>query len=75
MTGATEYDFRIELMNEKIKFKDKWLYLVDSVVILTPNASKKLYEELKVYISKYEKDHEKLNLPGEVDVEDEFHQS
>jgi hypothetical protein len=64
--GATKYDYRIELMNEKIKFKGKWTYLLDSIVILTPSAAKKLHKELSKYIEKYEDEN------GEIEESDEI---
>ena len=63
--GGTKYDFRFELFNEKIKSDtDKeWLYVSDALVILTPQAAKKLYSTLNKYVKEYEKDHGTIEDP------------
>lgn len=50
----TKYDFRIELMNERLKFEDRWEYVSDAMVILTPQAAKKLRDILSNYVKKHE---------------------
>jgi len=57
----TDVDVRIELFNEKIKRDDQWVYASDGLVILTPQAAKKLYLRLKDVVGQMESD-------GEIDV-------
>ena len=56
--GGTEFDFRFELFNEKIKFPpdNKWTYVSDAMIILTPQAARKLQKLLDNFIKKYERD-------------------
>ena len=58
--GYTNYDFRIEMMNEKLKTGKDWMYLVEALMILTPTAAKKLSKQLSESIKAYEKDHGKI---------------
>jgi hypothetical protein len=71
--GGTEYDFRFELFNEKIKLgsNKEWSYIGDALIILTPKAAKKLYSTLDAYIKSYEKDHGSLNDPDPIKVDEE----
>jgi hypothetical protein len=50
----TDADIRIELFNEKRETEDEVIYYSDGLVILTPEAAKKLSTELKGMIEKYE---------------------
>jgi len=52
----TEYDFRIELFNEKMKVEEneEWSYLSEGMIILTPNAVKKLKNILDEAVKEYE---------------------
>lgn len=51
----TSYDFRIETMNERMKFEEHAHVVVDSVIILTPQCAKKLHSTLGKLIAGYEK--------------------
>jgi len=55
----TEYDFRIELFNEKINAaakegKEEWTFISEGLVIMTPLAAKKLNKLLTEKIGEYE---------------------
>jgi len=56
----TEYDFRIELFNEKMKEEEKedddeeWTYISEGMIILTPNVVKKLKNILDEAVKEYE---------------------
>lgn len=65
IVSMTDSDFRIELLNEKFKTKDGWVYHSDHMVILTAQAAKKLLQDLEKQISTYEKEH------GEIEVSEE----
>ncbi len=68
----TKYDFRIELMNEKLKFERHWDYISDAMVILTPQAAKKLRDALTNYIKKHEEKEGTIEKPDMIsrDVSD-----
>ncbi|MHB1440724.1 MAG: DUF3467 domain-containing protein [Cuniculiplasma sp.] len=70
--GGTEYDFRFELFNEKIKLgsSKEWSYISDALIILTPRAAKKLHSILGAYIKSYEKDHGSLSDPDPIEVDE-----
>ncbi len=75
--GGTEYDFRFELFNEKIRFspEDKWSYISDAMVILTPQAAKKLKGLLEDYLKKYEKEKGEISVnPSNIDPSVENYQ-
>lgn len=57
--GLTTQDFRYELMNEKIydEEADEWTYIADALVILSPTAAKRLYDQLRGDIELYEREH------------------
>lgn len=57
--GLTTQDFRYELMNEKVLDGDsnKWVYVSDALLILSPAAAKKFYEAIKKDIELYEREH------------------
>ena len=50
----TEYDFRIELFNEKLKDEkgEDWAYISEAMIILTPSAVKKLKNILDTAVEK-----------------------
>ena len=50
----TEYDFRIELFNEKLKGKEDehWTYVSEAMIILAPSAIKKLKNILDKAVEK-----------------------
>ena len=52
----TEYDYRIELFNEKMKVEEseEWSYISEGMIILTPNAVKKLKNILDEAVKEYE---------------------
>jgi len=60
----TEYDFRIELFNEKMKTegedeeegeeKEEWVYISEAMVILSPNAVRKLKKVIDEAVKEYE---------------------
>ena len=60
----TEYDFRIELFNEKMKVEDvnekmraedeEWTYISEGMIILTPHVVKKLKSILDEAVKEYE---------------------
>ena len=54
--SQTEFDFRIELFNEKFQVEDGWAYHSDGLIILTPEAAKKLLIDLQKNISSFEKE-------------------
>lgn len=68
----TEYDFRIELFNEKMKTegegeeegeekeekKEEWVYISEAMVILTPNAVRKLKKVIDEAVKEYEENKE-----------------
>lgn len=64
----TEYDFRIELFNEKMKTegeekeekeeKEEWVYISEAMVILTPNAVRKLKKVIDEAVKEYEENEE-----------------
>jgi len=58
--GATTQDFRIELMNEKLKEHDEWHLVSDAMVILTPTAAKRLLNMLQAFVETHEKEHGKI---------------
>lgn len=64
--GGTQYDFRFELFNEKIKIDANkgWSYISDALIILTPQAAKKLFTILDKYVKEFEKDHGTIEDPG-----------
>lgn len=72
--GGTKYDFRFELFNEKIKIQPNkdWSYISDALIILTPQAAKKLYSKLDKYIKKFEKDHGTLEDPDPIEKSEEM---
>lgn len=67
--GGTKYDFRFELLSEKIKglTDDRWIYVSDALIILTPQAAKKLHTTLDKYLKAYEKDHGEIEDPDTLD--------
>ncbi len=71
--GGTEYDFRFELFNEKIKMDSnkEWSYISDALIILTPKAAKRLQTILDAYIKTYEKDHGSLSDPDPIKLDED----
>lgn len=69
IAGGTKYDFRFELFSEKLKVVDsnEWTYISDALVILTPQAAKKLHSYLEKYLKSYEKEHGKIEDPDLID--------
>jgi len=63
--SLTDSDIRIELLNEKFKNNDSWLYHSDHMVILTREAAKKLMLDLQKQISQYEEKN------GEIEVSED----
>lgn len=57
---STQYDFRIETMNERMRFEDHTHLVVDGVLILTPQSAKKLHDKLGKLINEYEKEHQNI---------------
>lgn len=72
--GGTQYDFRFELFNEKIKIDAKkgWSFISDALIILTPQASKKLLSLLDKYVKEFEKDHGTLEDPDPIQKKEEI---
>ncbi len=66
--GGTQYDFRFELFNEKIKIDANkgWSYISDALIILTPQAAKKLFTILDKYVKEFEKDHGTIGDPDPI---------
>jgi len=62
LVAITDCDVRIELMNEKFRDEDAWVYHSDHMVILTMQAAKKLFIDLNKKLSKYEEEN------GEIEV-------
>ena len=56
VVSQTEYDLRLELMNEKIKTEDtpEEIFIIDQMIILTPLAAKELSEQLEKVIKQWE---------------------
>lgn len=50
----TDVDFRIELFNEKFESEEETVFYSDGIVMLTPEAAKKLMIELTRAVEKYE---------------------
>ncbi|MDV0446514.1 hypothetical protein MsAg5_03560 [Methanosarcinaceae archaeon Ag5] len=57
--GATDQDFRYELLNEKSydSENEKWNYYSDGLLILSPVGAKKLWNKLSADINLYEREH------------------
>ena len=57
--GVTTQDFRYELMNEKIydEEENKWTYVADSLLILSPVAAKRLLIKLTDDMNVHEREH------------------
>jgi hypothetical protein len=55
----TEYDYRLELFNEKMQFveegtdKEEWVYLSDGMIILPPKAVERLKKKTLAYQDKF----------------------
>jgi hypothetical protein len=58
----TDVDIRIELFNEKRETEDEIIFYSDGLVLLTPEAAKKLSLELNIMIESYE------NEKGEIKI-------
>ena len=54
--GLTNQDFRIELLNEKIKEKNSWFFISDAMLILSPVGAKRLLNLLKELVETHEKE-------------------
>jgi len=50
--SPTDVDIRIEFFNEKVKTEEGLIFYSDGMAMLTPEAAKKLYFELKNAIEK-----------------------
>jgi len=62
--GLTDQDFRVELLNEKVK-DDKnadWNYISDAMIIMTPIGAKRLLGLLKSNIEVYESEFGEISL-------------
>jgi hypothetical protein len=72
--GGTQYDFRFELFNEKIKIdaNKSWSYISDALIILTPQAAKKLFTILDKYVKEFEKDHGTIKDPDPIQKNDDI---
>lgn len=55
--SRTEFDIRLEMMNEKFKDEDNQtdVFVIDQMVILTPLAAKELSEQLHKIVIEWEK--------------------
>ena len=68
----TEFDFRIELFNEKINAatkegKEEWTFISEGLVIMTPLAAKKLNKLLTEKIKEYESEKGEITeTPAEI---------
>jgi len=68
----TEYDFRMELFNEKINTvakegKEEWTFISEGLVIMTPLAAKKLNKLLTGKIKEYESEKGEITeTPAEI---------
>jgi hypothetical protein len=60
--AITPVDFRVQFLNEKIKYEDGWFYTADAMVILNPRAAKKLGKFLDEAIKTYEAEHGVIDL-------------
>jgi hypothetical protein len=63
--SPTDVDIRIEFFNEKVKTEEGIVFYSDGVAMLTPEAAKKLYLELKNAIEKYETEKGEIQIKGE----------
>ena len=61
MVAMTQHDLRVEFFNEKYNIKkpdtdddDVWVYMSESMVLLTPLAAKRLKNALSRNIKRYE---------------------
>jgi len=56
LVGMSEYDFRIEFFNERMRAEKakKWIYFSEGMAILTPLAAKRLRDALSEKIDQYE---------------------
>lgn len=60
----TEYDFRIELFNEKMKIEEEvegeeeedFVYISEAMVILTPNAVRELKKVIDKAVKEYDEE-------------------
>jgi len=66
--GLTNQDFRIELLNEKLKEENTWAYISDALIICSPIGAKKLYNLLKDMVTTYEKEKGEIKLDKEEKV-------
>lgn len=55
--SLTPVDFRIQFLNEKLKYSDGWFYVADGMAILSPRAAKRLHEFLGKALKTYEAQH------------------
>lgn len=60
----TDVDIRVELLNEKRETEDETIFYSDGLVMLTPEAAKKLSLELNITIENYE------NEKGEIKIKE-----
>ena len=65
--GCSNQDVRIDLCNEKLRNEEKnrWGYVIDATVFLTPIGAKRLFNSMKKCLDKFEKEH------GDIDVSKE----
>jgi hypothetical protein len=64
--GSTDVDFRIEILNEKFENEEGEIFISDALIMLTPQAAKKLNKQLTEEIAKFEE-----KLGGEIEVSKE----
>lgn len=71
--GVTKYDFRLQVFNERIKLEDenKLAFISDGLLILTPQAVKKLSSVLQSYVAQYEKEHGTIDSPDKIESNEE----
>jgi hypothetical protein len=61
LSMTTEYDFRLLLANEKMMDDDEnEFYIGETMWILTPNAAKEIFEDLKTLLKEWEKEMGKI---------------
>ena len=60
--GLTNHDIRIELMNEKLMDEKGTVTLVESLIILSPVAAKKLLEQLSEIVKVYEQENGEIKI-------------
>lgn len=73
IAGKTNYDFRVQVFNEKIRIEEekRWAFVSDGLIIFTPQAAKKLSRDLQSYVSEFEKNNGAIDDVPRIDSDEE----